>query len=70
VRDRLRDQLRANPSGLTSKQLLAEFAPFDDEDSEKRTFNTIQQLLARFAEFERAGHDADSGLLLWTLSDA
>jgi hypothetical protein len=67
-RARLRDLLRANPDGLTSRQLLMEFAPFDDEESEKRASQTVQQLLARFGEFEKVGHDAESGLLLWTVS--
>lgn len=69
IRSRMRDQLRANPTGLTSRQLLMEFAPFEDEDAEKRAFQTVQQLLARWDEFEKVGHDADSGLLLWTVSD-
>lgn len=69
IRSRLREQLHAHPEGMTSRQLLAEFGPFDDETAEQRMFSTVQQLLARWDEFEKIGHDADSGLLLWTASD-
>lgn len=66
-RARLRDLLHANPDGLTSGQLVMEFAPFENDEAQKRASQTVQQLLSRFNEFEKVGHDAESGLLLWTV---
>lgn len=70
MRATLRDVLAENPSGVTSRQLLASFGPFEAEADEKRTLSSVQQILARFPEFGKAnGVDPDSGLVLWALTD-